>query len=190
MCRITRGFFVPALCFALVACAKTKHVDVEEGAGSPPAASEEDVVSPYPDTVAGKTRDLYGEDVEEAIQSESFQEAVEDNPLLGYNVVYFEFNSSAVNASALELLARHADYLAEHPEVSVLLEGHADKRGSSGYNLALGDRRAQAVKDELAKNGVVADRLSVVSYGEEQPAVDGDTEEAFSKNRRVEIIYR
>ena len=111
-----------------------------------------------------------------------------DSPL-STRVVYFEFDSSEVRAEDRELLATHAGYLADHPEVSVVLEGHTDERGSREYNLALGERRAKAVQRILVLNGAAQDQLQVVSFGEERPVATGHDESAWSLNRRVELIY-
>lgn len=108
---------------------------------------------------------------------------------LAQRVIYFEFDSSDIQRQFLDVLSAHAQYLVEHPEVSVRLEGHADERGSREYNIGLGDRRAQAVRRILLFQGVSADQVETVSYGEERPAVEGHNEEAWAQNRRVEIVY-
>ncbi len=95
-----------------------------------------------------------------------------------------------MRASDRELLTNHAAYMAQNPNVRVVLEGHADERGSREYNIGLGDRRAQAVRSMLELQGVGAQQISTVSYGEEKPAVDGHDESAWSQNRRVELIYQ
>lgn len=104
--------------------------------------------------------------------------------------VFFDFDSSDIRPEARKLLKKHAEYLKAHPGIEVLLEGHADERGSREYNLGLGERRAKSVRQLLEVNGVAARRLEVISYGEERPLREGDTEEAYAKNRRVRIRYR
>jgi peptidoglycan-associated lipoprotein len=79
--------------------------------------------------------------------------------------------------------------LSAKPDLSVRLEGHADERGSREYNIGLGERRAQAVRQVLMLQGVPATQITTVSYGEERPAVAGSSEEAWERNRRVEIVY-
>ena len=83
----------------------------------------------------------------------------------------------------------HAEYLTKHPDTTITLEGHTDERGSREYNLALGERRAQAVKQQMTLLGVNPDQIHVTSYGEERPAVQGHNEYAWSRNRRVVIDY-
>jgi len=87
------------------------------------------------------------------------------------------------------VLANHAAYLRENPQAVITLEGHGDERGSPEYNIALGERRAQAVRQMMEFSGATAQQLPTVSYGEEKPAVDGHDESAWSQNRRVELIY-
>lgn len=108
---------------------------------------------------------------------------------LSNRTIYFEFDSSEVTAEARDIIAAHANYLAANPEMRVVLEGHADERGSREYNIGLGDRRAQSVRRLLEFQGVMPDQIRTVSYGEEKPAVEGHGEQAWSQNRRVEIVY-
>jgi len=105
-------------------------------------------------------------------------------------LVYFAFDSSNIDAEYTEILQAHGEYLANNPQASVVVEGHTDERGTREYNLALGERRAQAVAQVLSLNGAADSQLETVSFGEEQPAVNGDSEEAMSQNRRAELVYR
>jgi len=103
--------------------------------------------------------------------------------------VYFAFDSSAIDDESRAIVEAHAKYLAGHKNIKVVFEGHADERGSREYNLALGERRAQAVQRMTKLLGVGADRIKVVSYGEEKPVASGHDEASWAQNRRVEIIY-
>jgi peptidoglycan-associated lipoprotein len=109
--------------------------------------------------------------------------------LLATRVVYFEFDSSEIRGTGVELVAAHARFLAANPATRVRLEGHTDERGSREYNIGLGERRAQAVRRALMLQGALDGQISTVSYGEERPAAAGHDEEAWAKNRRVEIVY-
>jgi peptidoglycan-associated lipoprotein len=109
--------------------------------------------------------------------------------LLATRVVYFDFDSSEIKGAGVALVAAHARYLAANPGTRVRLEGHTDERGSREYNIGLGERRAQAVRRALMLQGALDGQLSTVSYGEERPAAPGHDEEAWAKNRRVEIVY-
>jgi peptidoglycan-associated lipoprotein len=107
----------------------------------------------------------------------------------GEHRVFFDFDSAQLSDQARELIRKHADYLKANTDIQVTLEGHADERGSREYNLALGERRAKSVRRILLVHGVGSDRLEVVSFGEEQPLVDGHDEEAYARNRRVKLDY-
>lgn len=102
--------------------------------------------------------------------------------------VYFAFDDYTLNGDAQGKLDALANHLKTTQTAVVQVEGHCDERGSTEYNLALGQRRAQSVKDYLAKLGVEASRLSIISYGEEKPASDGHDESAWSQNRRAEFM--
>jgi len=105
------------------------------------------------------------------------------------SILYFEFDSSELLAEDTETVARHARQLAENANLQVRLEGHADERGSREYNIGLGERRSQTVRRMLLIQGASASQISTVSFGEERPAEFGSTEDAYAKNRRVEITY-
>lgn len=104
-------------------------------------------------------------------------------------IFYFDFDQSVVRPEAREDLAKHAKYLVANPEAHVVLEGHADERGTREYNMALGERRAKAVSRYLTIQGVAASQIEVVSFGEEKPANTAHTETAWQENRRVEVRY-
>ena len=103
------------------------------------------------------------------------------------NTFYFEFDKSTLSDKTKFLLRRHAEQLGRQP-VAITLEGHADERGTREYNMALGERRAEAVRGFLLGEGVTV-KIEVISFGEEQPAAMGSNEEAWALNRRVELKY-
>ncbi len=103
-------------------------------------------------------------------------------------VVYFEFDQSALSSATRQLLSKHAAVLAKSTAV-VRLVGHADELGTREYNMALGERRAKAVMNYLSSLGVSRSKMETVSYGEEKPVALGSSDSARSKNRRVEIVY-
>jgi peptidoglycan-associated lipoprotein len=102
--------------------------------------------------------------------------------------IFFAFDRSDITPEAQEILARQADWLRRYPNVTVTIEGHCDERGTREYNLALGERRAQAAKNVLVAMGIPASRISTISYGKERPAVLGSTEEAYAQNRRAVTV--
>jgi peptidoglycan-associated lipoprotein len=101
---------------------------------------------------------------------------------------YFDFNKADIRSDARDNLAKTADYLRNYPQVKVTIEGHCDERGSTEYNLALGDRRASAVKQYLISLGISADRLNTVSFGNEKPFCMQTTEDCYQQNRRGHFV--
>jgi len=101
--------------------------------------------------------------------------------------VYFDYDSSGLTDTARTTLVRNAELLKKYPSAQVRIEGNCDERGSAEYNLALGERRAKAAQQYLTTLGVPAERLNVISYGKEKPAVSGSDEAAWTKNRRDEF---
>ncbi|MTJ83395.1 MAG: peptidoglycan-associated lipoprotein Pal [Telmatospirillum sp.] len=99
--------------------------------------------------------------------------------------VFFEFDKYSLKADAKEQLNKWVAFLKKYPNDQLVVEGHADERGTREYNLALGERRANSVKDYLVSQGVQASRLKVISYGKERPAVLGSNESAWAQNRRA-----
>ncbi|MCC5854295.1 MAG: peptidoglycan-associated lipoprotein Pal [Idiomarina sp.] len=105
------------------------------------------------------------------------------------HVIYFDFDDASIRGEFAELLSAHGDYLVRNPNVSVIIEGHTDERGTPEYNIALGERRAKAVVDYLLNLGVSSSQMTTVSYGEEKPLVRQSNERAWSQNRRAVLVY-
>ncbi len=108
---------------------------------------------------------------------------------LGMKTFYFGYDDANLQSDTINSLKAHAAYLNKNSAARVQVNGHADERGTREYNMALGERRAKAVAAYLTGNGARSSQLEVVSYGEEKPAVEGEGEEAWAKNRRVELDY-
>lgn len=104
-------------------------------------------------------------------------------------VIYFDYNQAELRPEYLEIVAQHGRFLAENPEGRVRLEGHTDERGTREYNIALGEARAKTVSRMLQLQGVNPAQLRTVSYGEELPVDDAHNNDAWAKNRRVNVIY-
>jgi peptidoglycan-associated lipoprotein len=101
---------------------------------------------------------------------------------------YFDYDKADVRPDAREALTQTAQFLRSYPQIKVVLEGHCDERGSTEYNLALGDRRAAAAKQFLTSLGISADRVETVSYGKERPFCSASTEECYQQNRRGHFV--
>ncbi|WP_392564415.1 peptidoglycan-associated lipoprotein Pal [Orbus wheelerorum] len=124
-----------------------------------------------------------------SFNSGNLTEAQQLQQLQMANTVYFDFDKYNINPEFSKVLDSHAEFLRSRPSFSVVIEGHADERGTPEYNIALGERRAAAVKAYLQGRGVSANQMSIVSYGKEKPAVLGHDAKAYEKNRRAVIVY-
>lgn len=175
--RIFKGLAVLATVLVLGACESTSGVKEDEGATSTQTEQGSSGAS-----TSGTGASTAG----------GFQGNPLDDPasLLSNRTVYFEYDSSEISGPDRPVIEAHGRYLADNPSAAVTLEGHADERGSREYNIALGERRANAVRQLMTLLGAGGAQIRVVSYGEERPAVEGHDESAWSRNRRVEIIYR
>ena len=121
-------------------------------------------------------------------QQEMAQQEME--ALKNEQTVYFDFDRANIKPEFQTLLDKHAEYLIKNSDQSIVIEGHTDSRGTPEYNIALGERRAQSVQTYLQNAGVSSSQISVVSYGEEKPAVMGSTEYAMAQNRRGVVVYQ
>ena len=108
---------------------------------------------------------------------------------MSIKTIYFAYDSSEISEEDIEVIKHHGKYLALHADASLRLEGHTDERGTREYNVALADRRAQAIKKLLLYQGAGASQITIISYGEEKPAAMGHDEDAWRLNRRVELVY-
>jgi peptidoglycan-associated lipoprotein len=155
-------------------------------------------VAPVTDGISG--RDVGGDAVTQPLDTSSgvgFGDPLGDpnkpldstNALLNTRTFYFAFDESALHAEDYPVLRAHARYLNTHPQQRITIAGHTDERGSREYNIALGERRATAVQRFLEAEGVRADQLDTISYGEELPLFEGHTEADWAKNRRAVLFY-
>jgi peptidoglycan-associated lipoprotein len=146
---------------------------------TPPPA--QDVQQPATPDVADQTEDL--------LKSADLQVVNDELKRRGFSPdIYFDYDEATLSDDTRDKLSRNADLLKSQAQFSMTLEGHADSRGTNEYNLALGERRANAVKQYLGSLGVGADRMRTLSYGEERPACTEDVESCWSQNRRVHMI--
>jgi peptidoglycan-associated lipoprotein len=158
------------LAFAVASCTKPKKPDGEGGTESSGTTSEQ--ASPQ---LADKDIGL------DAQGSDS-------GNIKGLNTIFFDYDKAALTSSAKAMLKANADWIRANPKYTLQIEGHTDSRGSTEYNLSLGERRAKSVRTYLEGLGIDGKRLTVLSYGEEKPIAQGDTESAYSKNRRANFV--
>ena len=172
----------------LAGCAKT-GVDTE---GVDPVSTDADVVGVV-DVVETSSVDNSGNVIESEIGDAAAAVASDSDDnfdnLLDQKTIYFEFNDAKVSEDSQRIIRAYAEVLSDYPDASVAISGHADERGTREYNLALGDQRGEAVSAFFQEFGIDSSRISVVSFGEETPAVVGFDESAWSLNRRVEFEY-
>ncbi|OZB15570.1 MAG: peptidoglycan-associated lipoprotein [Marinobacter sp. 34-60-7] len=167
-------------------CSSTGGTQEDENYDSDVAAIDQDGGS----TVYGGTD---GSGVSSSELSDEERQAqrqqAELEALRNITTFYFDFDTAEIKQEARDVLVAHARFLADNPRQQVRLEGHADERGTKEYNLALGERRANAVQRFLIVNGASRGQIETVSYGEEKPAVRGSSESAWAQNRRVELVF-
>jgi peptidoglycan-associated lipoprotein len=113
----------------------------------------------------------------------------QNREMFAANTVYFDLDSASVKSSEASKLEAVANYFKSNPAGDLLIEGHCDERGTEGYNLSLGDKRANALREYLVNLGVSPDRIHTLSLGESVPAATGSGESAWSKNRRGEFVF-
>ena len=173
--KIVKGIVVAIPMFALAACGSTSTADSE--------ANETNQSNQQEEQATVQTGGMVKEMSPQEKQRLALQELRKEH------IVYFDFDTSNVSSQFSALLDAHSAYLRAHPSVKVLVEGHADERGTPEYNIALGERRAKAVSRYLEGLGVNAAQIETVSYGEEKPLDNSRTEGGFAKNRRAVLVY-
>ncbi|MBQ8708235.1 MAG: peptidoglycan-associated lipoprotein Pal [Succinivibrionaceae bacterium] len=162
---------------SLTACSSSNSAKIEDGSAS---GLDSSLIDESTLTVGVESSDNYNLTPEERRKFEALKQD---------NVIYFPFDSDRIDSQYVPLVQSHASFLRDHPEISVIIEGHTDERGTPEYNVALGERRARSVALYLQNLGVDGHQMSIVSYGEEKPAQYGSSEEAFARNRRAVFSY-
>jgi peptidoglycan-associated lipoprotein len=166
----------------LAGCPKKHNVNeppiagtqVPESAGANSGEGASTSTSPLGNDAANSARGLGG---------------VEGTGALSRKVIYFDFDKSEIKPEFADIVTTAAHNLTNNPSLKMKLEGNTDNRGTREYNIGLGERRAQAVRRALLLQGVAESQVTTVSFGAERPAAEGDDEAAWSKNRRVEVVY-
>ncbi len=168
-------FLISILAVLFVAACATKPMDTSDASGSGDTSSDSSV-----STEEGTITETAGSGIISGSQ--------EDLIVNVGDRVFFGYDSSELDSDALELLQDQVAWLKQNSNVSITIEGHCDERGTREYNLALGEKRAQAVKNYLIGLGINPDRVSTISYGKERPAVVGSNDGAWAQNRRSVTI--
>jgi len=167
------------LVFFLAACSTTpKDTADSSGSGSTSTSTSSDVSSSDETTSTESTS-----------TSDSIEPGSQEDLIVNVgDRVFFNYDSAELDTDAKELLQDQVAWLKQYSDVSVIIEGHCDERGTREYNLALGEKRAQSVKNYLINLGISADRVTTISYGKERPAVVGSSDGAWAQNRRSVTI--
>lgn len=166
--KVLKGLMLALPMIAVAACSSKK--------GNDKTGAENNVAD---SNVADSNASLTAEQ----LASQQMQE------LQSNNIVYFGFDKYDVTPEYAQLLDQHATFLRGNPSVKITVEGHTDEKGTPEYNIALGERRANAVKIYLQSKGVNGEQIAIVSYGKEKPAIQGNDESAYAKNRRAILVY-
>jgi len=175
---IVLAMILPAVLFT-TSCTK-KMVNTQS------ATAAQSEVQKLPDKSAVKAEQTSGQQ-EDRIRTEAASQESAGTAFVDESV-YFAFDSALLSDKSQQILNKKADYLRAYPGVNVTVEGYCDERGTDAYNIALGERRAQSVKNFLANLGISTDRLKTVSYGEERPIAMGHDEASWAKNRRAQFV--
>ena len=176
--KVLKGLMIALPVMAVTACSSTDEAtSATSGTESnqTTSGSEGNV-----DTTVVTPIDVNGQLSEQELKEQALRET---------QTIYFAFDNATIAGDYEEMLAAHAAYLSKNVDMKVTIEGHADERGTPEYNIALGERRAQAVAKYLQALGVQADQISIVSYGEEKPLLLGQSEDVYAKNRRAVLVY-
>ena len=173
MNHMTRLVFAATVCVALGACTKKVKELPPSDAGMPRDTTTGATTGPLPDATPGRYSPA----------------DLDTDACLRQRIVYFNFNDDTLRPEFQAAIACHAKYLRDRPEARMNMEGNADERGTREYNLGLGERRGNAVSAAVQGSGGAASQVTVVSYGEERPTCADSSEECWSRNRRVEIVY-
>jgi peptidoglycan-associated lipoprotein len=172
-----------------VGCAK-KQVKTSDTAAAPAAPSAPGQATPAPEGIVTETMKPPA-DTQTARAAEAAEgiAATQEKPS-PFQDIHFDFNMSVVRADAKSTLSSVADYMKKNKGAKLLIEGHCDERGTAEYNMALGDRRAEAARAYLVSLGVPASALSTVSFGKEKPLDPGNNDVAWAKNRRAHFVVK
>jgi len=171
--KILKGLAIALPMMTLAACSSTESTDSSAASETSTTGAEQTVVTT---PVDGGSASLS----EQELRSQELRQE---------QTVYFKFDNAEIEADFQAMLEAHAEYLSGNTATKVIVEGHADERGTPEYNIALGERRASAVAKYLQALGVSASQISIVSYGEEKPLVLGHTDTDYAKNRRAVLVY-
>ena len=174
--KVLKGLLIALPVLAMTACSSSDQAANASGSETNQSTSG---AANGTDTTVVSPMSQNGQFSEQELKEKAMQE----------QTVFFAFDNSTISSDYQDMLSAHAAYLSSNPSLKVTVEGHADERGTPEYNIALGERRAEAVAKYLQALGVQADQIAIVSYGEEKPLIREHNEAAYAKNRRAVLVY-
>ena len=180
--KVVKGLLIALPVMTLAACGSSGSADDQASEMNNAAMEESANTSSTVQTSAPDQARLERERREQEMKQELAA-------LQNLQTVYFDFDRASIRSEYYSLLDKHAAFLVKNSNVSIVIQGHTDERGTPEYNVSLGESRAKSVATYLQNAGVSASQMSVVSYGEEKPADTGSTEAAWAKNRRAILVY-
>jgi peptidoglycan-associated lipoprotein len=182
---MNKVFWPALLALSMTACGTTgQQASVEDRTEEPAATEPAPAAAP---TTGAESTGVTGADVAgSALPTDPRKDPASP---LATRSIYFDYDSYVVKDEYSSVLAAHADYLKSKADARLILQGNADERGSHEYNLALGQKRAEAVRKALAVLGVNNAQLEAISFGEEKPRATGSDEQAYAENRRADVVY-
>jgi len=184
-----RALWTVLIVSALAACATTQTGDTQPPAGVEDRSPGATQPAPGPGTQGVPAKPVTGVDLTGARPAAGADPLRDPASILSQRSVYYEFDKHDIRDEYKPAIEAHAKYLREHGAIKMLIQGNTDERGSREYNIALGQRRAEGVKRMLMLLGVREDQVEAVSLGEEKPKETGHTEEAWTRNRRSDMLY-
>lgn len=186
--KILKVMLLSLLCLGLAACATPQNMSSQSGNATSAGQNGQGAQSGGSGS-GGLSTTTLGGGANANAGTGSQSSFGNGNTKLAKRTFYFPFNSSQVAQKYLPILQAHANYLMNHASAHVRLEGNTDERGTREYNLALGERRSQAIAQILELDGVPDSQVTTVSYGEENPVCTQHTQQCWAKNRRVNLVY-
>lgn len=182
--KVLATLVVPAV--VLMACSSTPDKPASTTATSAAKSADDKDATAKPSADSGKAATT---PIAAPAESKPETKTAKDAAAALKNVIYFDYDKSEIKAEFRDVVSAHAAFLAKNATSTVTIEGHCDERGTREYNIALGDRRANAVRQMLMLQGVSSKQISTISYGEERPVAMGHDEASWSQNRRAVFIY-
>jgi len=185
MLKILSGLLIAV---TLAACSSTPTKEQDGAKVEDRSPSTQQPIKPAPKTV--EAQPVVPAQVDPGTALGLDPSLKDPNSILSKRLIFFDYDSNLVKEEFRPVVAAHAKYVSQNAKAKMMIQGHTDERGSREYNLALGQRRADAVKQMMSVLGAEGSRVETVSYGEEKPRAQGTSEAAYADNRRAEIVYQ